>query len=309
MASDQAEYVTKGHAFKRDTSYITTRITRDGRDGFPVEPGRYRLVVARACPWAHRSIIVRRLLGLEPVISMGICGPTHDPRSWTFDLDPGGVDPVLGIERLQQAYFARDPDYPKGITVPAMVDIPDRQGGHERLPADDPGLRDAVDRVPSAGRAGPLPEAAPCGDRRRRRADLPGREQRRVSMRVRRLAGVLRPRLRAAVRANRLVVTAACRTAIPGGGHHHRGRCPAVHHPGPLRRGLPRALQVQQDQAGRDAGAVGLRARPVPDARLRGHHRLPAHQAALLHRPVRHQPVADRADGSGSVELADPPRP
>ena len=124
MASDQAEYVTKGHAFKRDTSYITTRITRDGRDGFPVEPGRYRLVVARACPWAHRSIIVRRLLGLEPVISMGICGPTHDPRSWTFDLDPGGVDPVLGIERLQQAYFARDPDYPKGITVPAMVDIP-----------------------------------------------------------------------------------------------------------------------------------------------------------------------------------------
>ncbi|WP_198410124.1 glutathione S-transferase family protein [Microlunatus flavus] len=104
--------------------YVTTRITRDGADGYPVEAGRYRLIAARACPWANRAIIVRRLLGLEDAISMGLCGPTHDQRSWTFDLDPGGVDPVLGYERLQQAYFARFPDYPRGITVPAIVDVP-----------------------------------------------------------------------------------------------------------------------------------------------------------------------------------------
>jgi putative glutathione S-transferase len=110
--------------FTRDRRYLDNRITADGRDGYPVEPGRYRLIAARACPWANRAIIVRRLLGLESVISMGLAGPTHDQRSWTFDLDPGGRDPVLGIERLQEAYFKRVPGYERGITVPAIVEIP-----------------------------------------------------------------------------------------------------------------------------------------------------------------------------------------
>jgi putative glutathione S-transferase len=120
-------YVTAG-AFDRDTNYLTDRITRDGhphgKDGrWAVEPGRYRLIVSRACPWANRAIIVRRLLGLEDVISMGIAGPTHDDRSWAFTEDPGGRDPVLGIERLEEAYRKRDPHYDRGITVPAMVDL------------------------------------------------------------------------------------------------------------------------------------------------------------------------------------------
>lgn len=122
--STRGAYVTSGKDFNRDTNYIETRITRDAADGFGVEAGRYRLIAARACPWANRSIIVRRLLGLEDAISLGTPGPTHDKRSWTFDLDPDGKDPVLGIKRLQEAYFARDPEYPRGITVPAVVDIP-----------------------------------------------------------------------------------------------------------------------------------------------------------------------------------------
>ncbi len=136
-------YTTKGESFERDMSYLPDRILAGGRSAdplddqfpsgskdsprevqvWPVEPGRYRLIAARACPWAHRSIIVRELLGLQDVISLGAPGPTHDARSWTFDLDADGLDPVLGIERLQQAYFARDPDYPRGITVPAMIDV------------------------------------------------------------------------------------------------------------------------------------------------------------------------------------------
>jgi glutathionyl-hydroquinone reductase len=116
--------VTDQGKFVRDTRYLNARITADGRDGWPVEPGRYRLAVARACPWANRAIIVRRLLGLEPVLSMAIAGPVHDKRSWTFDLDPGGRDPVLGIERLADAYEKAVPGYDLGVTVPAIVDVP-----------------------------------------------------------------------------------------------------------------------------------------------------------------------------------------
>lgn len=141
-------YVTGGEAFERDTQYIEDRIVSDptavsalpappaskvgslgfgltpGAQAWPVEPGRYRLVAAAACPWANRTLIVRRLLGLEEAISLGMPGPVHDARSWTFDLDPDGRDPVLGSERLQEHYFKRFPGYPRGITVPAIVDVP-----------------------------------------------------------------------------------------------------------------------------------------------------------------------------------------
>ena len=68
---------------------------------------------------------------------MGVCGPVHDEHSWTFDLDEGGRDPVLGIERLEEAFLNRFPGYAKGITVPAMVEVATRPGRHQRLrPAD-----------------------------------------------------------------------------------------------------------------------------------------------------------------------------
>src|SRR5688500_18223610 len=85
---DTATYVAKGKAFDRDMNYIPDRITAEpgrSRDPYagsdldvptwPVEPGRYRLVAAKACPWANRAIIVRNLLGLQNVISIGMPGP------------------------------------------------------------------------------------------------------------------------------------------------------------------------------------------------------------------------------------------
>ncbi len=122
--SNDEPYGDESGSFNRDMDYISSRITADGSDGWPVEAGRYHLVVARACPWANRAIILRRLMGLEDVLSMGIAGPLHNWRSWKFHLDPDGKDPVLGIEELRTAFDTRIPGYPKGVTVPTIVDIP-----------------------------------------------------------------------------------------------------------------------------------------------------------------------------------------
>ncbi|MFD7921560.1 glutathione S-transferase family protein [Streptomyces sp. NPDC059740] len=110
--------------FKRSRSHFADRITADGRDGWPVEAGRYRLVVSRACPWASRALVSRRLLGLEDALSLGVTDPLQDDRSWRFTLDPDGRDPVLGIRYLHEAYDAREKDYPGGVSVPAVVDVP-----------------------------------------------------------------------------------------------------------------------------------------------------------------------------------------
>ncbi|MFF5027425.1 glutathione S-transferase family protein [Streptomyces collinus] len=114
-----------GHkTFSRSRSHFTDRITADGRDGWPVAAGRYRLVVSRACPWASRAVVSRRLLGLEEALPMAVADPIQDDRSWRFTLDPDGRDPVLGIRFLAEAYEKRETDYPGGVSVPAVVDVP-----------------------------------------------------------------------------------------------------------------------------------------------------------------------------------------
>jgi len=134
MTASVSQFVAEDRAgeFVRQTNRFTGRITRDstsppggGPDGqgrWPVEPGRYRLVWSRACPWAHRSMIVRGLLGLGDAISLATVDPLRDHRGWRFTLDPDGRDPVLGIAYLSEVYQATDPSYAGRVTVPAIVD-------------------------------------------------------------------------------------------------------------------------------------------------------------------------------------------
>lgn len=117
--------VGEGGKFIRQKNRFVTPFGKE-KGQLPVEAGRYRLLWAPVCPWAHRSIIVRKLLGLEDVISVGTLDPVkHDENngSWSFTLDEGGVDPVLKIHLLDEAYLKADPEYTGRCTVPAVVDL------------------------------------------------------------------------------------------------------------------------------------------------------------------------------------------
>ena len=110
-------------AFVRQAYTIRDRITADGSSGFRAEPGRYHLYVSLACPWAHRAIIVRRLLGLEEVISMSVVDPIRDERGWAFRDGPGHTtDPVCGFQLLSEAYLRTDPSFTGRFTVPCIWD-------------------------------------------------------------------------------------------------------------------------------------------------------------------------------------------
>ncbi|HEX8917976.1 MAG TPA: glutathione S-transferase C-terminal domain-containing protein, partial [Chloroflexota bacterium] len=109
--------------FVRGAYTVCDRFSADGSSGFPAEAGRYHLYVSLACPWAHRSVIVRRLLGLESTISLSVVDPVRDERGWAFRDGPGySKDPVNGFSFLSEAYLATDPDYEGRYTVPCIWD-------------------------------------------------------------------------------------------------------------------------------------------------------------------------------------------
>ena len=98
-------------------------MTADGSSDFLAEPGRYHLYVSLACPWAHRTIIFRKLKRLERVVSMSVVDPVRDGRGWAFREVPGaGEDPVNGFEYLSEAYRATNPAYEGNVTVPVLWD-------------------------------------------------------------------------------------------------------------------------------------------------------------------------------------------
>jgi len=109
--------------FERQEDAFRDKVTKDGSSRYPAEAGRYHLYVSLACPWAHRTLIVRRLLGLDDVVSFSVVDPVRDERGWAFRDGPGhGPDPVNGFHFLAEAYRASDPRFDGRVTVPVLWD-------------------------------------------------------------------------------------------------------------------------------------------------------------------------------------------
>jgi len=107
--------MSEGHFIRPDTSYH--RIVEH------LEAGRYRLYVSRACPWAHRTLIVRALKGLEEALPVSVVDPFMGERGWEFTDGPGCVpDPVCGARYLYEIYLKADAKYTGRVTVPVLFD-------------------------------------------------------------------------------------------------------------------------------------------------------------------------------------------
>ena len=118
-----------GGRFVRSDSGFRNWVTPDGSPGpsgaggFPAEAGRYHLYVSLACPWAHRTLILRALKGLEPLISLSVVHWRMLEHGWTFQSGPGVIpDPVLGARYLHELYTAAVPRYTGRVTVPMLWD-------------------------------------------------------------------------------------------------------------------------------------------------------------------------------------------
>lgn len=115
--------------FQRDTSQFRNWITPDGspgptgKGGFPAASQRYILYVSLACPWAHRTLILRELKGLQDHIAVVVVNPLMQEHGWSFELGPGvDPDPVLQANYLYQLYQKADPHYTGRVTVPMLWD-------------------------------------------------------------------------------------------------------------------------------------------------------------------------------------------
>ena len=121
--------------FERQEDAFRHWISNDGSSPFPVVANRYHLYVSLACPWASRTIIARKLLGLEEAIGMTVVDPVRDARGWAFrdpDLSSeqganlaasfASTDPINGFHFLAEAYELTDPNFDGRVTVPVLWD-------------------------------------------------------------------------------------------------------------------------------------------------------------------------------------------
>lgn len=109
--------------FMRNPTKFHNWVSADGSTGFKAESGRYHLYVSLACPWAHRTLIMRKLKGLEEAISLSIVDPFMDEDGWEFSDAPGCIpDTVHGSRYLRQVYLKADPNCTGRVTVPVLWD-------------------------------------------------------------------------------------------------------------------------------------------------------------------------------------------
>jgi len=118
-------YDTKSNygRFVRPGAQFRDRVTADGTSGFKAESGRYHLYVSYACPWAHRTLIYRKLKGLEDHVSLSVVNPLMLDQGWSFDPRDGVIpDPIANVRYLREIYTAAKPDYSGRVTVPVLWD-------------------------------------------------------------------------------------------------------------------------------------------------------------------------------------------
>jgi putative glutathione S-transferase len=120
---------TPAGRFVRPTTRFRNWVTEDGSagptgtGGFPAARGRYHLYVSLACPWAHRTLIMRSLKGLEEVVSISVTEPLYGPHGWRFGDSPGTIpDDVNGASELAEIYLRADPKYTGRVSVPTLWD-------------------------------------------------------------------------------------------------------------------------------------------------------------------------------------------
>ena len=231
--------------FKRQDDAFRGWVTADGRSGYPAAAGRYHLYVSWACPWAHRTIIVRKLKQLEPVIGMTVVDPIRDERGWAFRDGPGhSQDALNGFRFLSEAYHATDPTYRGRVTVPVLWDTVTKRIVSN---SDDDLMRmfngefnrftESTSRFVSG--------TAPSGDRRVERPSLRAGERWRVSRRVRDLPGRVRKGGAPTVRDARPGGAAPRRPSLSLRLTSHRNGLAALRDADTVRCRLPRPFQVQ----------------------------------------------------------------
>jgi putative glutathione S-transferase len=123
MAAQFPSEQSESGEFERQEDAFREWISADGSTPYPAAAGRYHLYVSLACPWASRTVIFRKLKGLEEAIGMTVVDPIRDERGWAFRDGPGySTDPINGFQFLSEAYEATDPNFDGRVTVPVLWD-------------------------------------------------------------------------------------------------------------------------------------------------------------------------------------------